>query len=421
MIYLAKVWNLVFHGGGSSNRIEPHPISVETSDLSSRIFLIYKQINECQPKRGQTFDKEKMLEVLATSQRLLSLDAKVPERLGPLIVKLESALQKSSLDKVKKVFDSALIIPPLHALGQENNAITQGFKDTNLLQSMIWIEKEGQRRCTFELERGELFLKPGDMLTERKVPHVDTNGYPASANTLEQYLKMLDEQPAVVEHLDYSYLSDLFEGPELSIPSNIEINVDQKFALLRKQAAMDMPRVHAFFINGNVLFDKSRGAFLENRGPSDCVSKQIFMMCMPHFNNNEKLVNNISKLITQASRAQPWINMLCRYTKPELNIHLNNNIFMSIEISSKDRTGTKGQDIIICLKSIVGIIHIGDTAEIIRYAKAVRQFVIPRKSLEEGSVRGGMLSDSYSKFYRELKQAQEGLLGCSNVEQSYFK
>jgi len=383
-----------------------YPQAVEqkfsADELTQKIQSLIRGLNETKSFLPATFDFKKSQAVLSAAVRLLDSESNT-RKLSPFIIQLEQKWVLA-LDKTNKVFKELIFEEGIKSLEKVEDELMHCM---DLLGSIIFMEMDNHenlvsRRCIFQYKKGEFYLQPCGRSAQYSTP--DLKGYPATAKSGPEFLKMIFAQAEKIEQLDDHYIRDLFDQPDLNIPSEIEINLGDNFILLREQAALDLSRLNSLYVNGVPLLDIEKKIVLPSRSDKESDCKEIFLLLLQHLGGDAGLANNVTKLLTQASLARPVENVFFRFSNPDLGCYIQQDSFRSNHIWIEAESGR----ISIQLTMLVQLIKLSDLTggkSVIAYSKISRCFSMPLQSLRTGTITNGSVTDYYSRFFSKREEA----------------
>lgn len=248
---------------------------------------------------------------------------------------------------------------------------------------------------------GKFFLKPilgSDCDVTNNIELPSTEGFPASAETEEEYWEMLNNYKGGVLTRDSSKVSNLLNDIALNIPnSKIYVDVKKKIRLcVPDQVILDILRTDEICINDEVIYSIASKAVDTNEILSDEMrAKLLFEKCMDNLEHNFELTKNALKLLTQASMSHLGILINWRF--------ININLLLGIRcLRQASEIELKGSTVSITYNTIWEITSLDGRDVDSHYMKACVKISILKRDLELSSAGNAEMIETCSPFFTSL-------------------
>ena len=267
---------------------------------------------------------------------------------------------------------------------------------------------EGMKKKYCELVKGadgNYFLKPiigSDSNTSNNIELPSTEGWPASAESEDEYWELLNGYNGGVLTRDSSKVSNLLNDIALNIP-NSKVYIDIKKGLklcVPDQVILDILRTDEICINDEVIYtNASPNADLDSILSDEMRAKLLFEKCMSNLENNFELTKNALKLLTQASMSHLGVLINWRF--------ININLLLGIRCHRQaSKIELKGSTVSITYNTIWEIVALDGREVDPHYMKACVKISILKKDLEVGSAGNAEMVETCSSFFKSLEDLE---------------
>lgn len=215
--------------------------------------------------------------------------------------------------------------------------------------------------------------------------------YPLNACTVWGFVTKLKEFQGENINIPPETLDYFFNSATMNQPGQ---------TLLPQQVEVDLSRFYSIRLNGSILYDKHQEAQISMTPP------QIFYKlkeCLSDFD----IALNCSKLLTQATFAEPTKDFFQKFTHFPLQYMMTNQFTTDIVVNTLDRENKPLNTIALYFHVILAIQDHSGIHEVTKsedlfiqgYCLISRQILIPKESLKQGVSTGATIQDCYSKFF----------------------
>lgn len=169
--------------------------------------------------------------------------------------------------------------------------------------------------------------------------------FPSSALSSSEYLRLLDQFDGRIHVLPKQAVEDLVDDPVLSSPSSIKIRArgentsDQEMEFIPQQVLLDIKRFTELIVNEELVL-RHQDEYNENLPEHnlDLSPKMVYVECLKLLGLPLESAIDLTKLITQASLAQPCTMVYKGFCFPDLDVMPSQALKICLKIK------TQGED-----------------------------------------------------------------------------
>lgn len=375
--------------------------------------------------------------VKAVQAQVLLLDAKQESNLHDTLVRvtlhlqntpLESAFTKlweASISTLEKNYNQAVeedkesqkeknSIPLAKRLDviaskvlETKSSIEEAIKSSEVSQDLEYLRlsDEGEISgisCHGAYKEGGFYLKPANTKSwqippeEAVLKHV--TGSFSGAKDLKDYLTMLEHYKGDIEHLPASTINDLLNDLYLNIPGDVVVKGLDKPVILDDQSAIDLHRFDRITINEQPIFDPMISKKMKGVS-SEKLVQMIYEGFLKHFDKDEKLVNNLMRLITQGVMVHLMSRLQQTFNHTNLDIHLCPNQCLFVDIKMNKNI------IEICYQVLFHIFNVKlekplQVGDIPANILGIRTVIVSKEDLQQGVVKNATIQESSKPLWQ---------------------
>jgi hypothetical protein len=262
-----------------------------------------------------------------------------------------------------------------------------------LLMSFVEVNSEesggtSSHRCIW---MGNGYLTPSNFLTQDNTV-IDLSCYPAGADTVSAYVRMLEEFPGEERSIPQGSLSYFFSSAALNVPGRTD---------MPSQVEADLLRFTSMHFNDTVIYDKH-----SSEQKITMSENQIFDLLKTDLKDKDAAFH-CSQLLTQATLAGPTLDFYQKFANAQLGYSITNQLSTDFVLKTCDSNGKTLKNITLYSHLILGVHDVSDIAQALRsddlyvqgYCLITRTITIPFESLKIGSTKDGTIEDTYSRFF----------------------
>jgi hypothetical protein len=278
----------------------------------------------------------------------------------------------------------------------------------NTFGCCVWVmEDECGGTTSYECETGLTTLLDdcvkGDARTLPK-PIIGFRDVPSQAKTIDEYVEEIANYAGQIDIRDQSSIQDLLDDPLMRSPSECFVHTknfegENTAVCISKRMFLDLPRITVIKIDDKEIVDRISSP---QQMP---VAAQIYLKLLKALDHDIALLQNLCKLVSQASFADICKKLCTLCNNPDLDIYLRGGKQIHLTIH------TDNDCIIIRHSTLFGLQAVRDLTKehaslSSKHIFAMRETIIGKDALRKGVLdETAMISEVYSKFYNSQEDA----------------